>query len=81
MKYIYFQRIRLLKNKIAAELRVNFIFVDKKSLLFYESTMCTLSDAYNSMRILQLSDTHNQHVRLTELPEADVCCRFRLFAL
>ena len=25
---------------------INFIFVDKKSLLFYESTMCTLSDAY-----------------------------------
>lgn len=24
------------------------------------------------MRILQLSDTHNQHARLTELPEADV---------
>ena len=23
MKYIYFQRIRLLKNKIAAELRIN----------------------------------------------------------
>ena len=27
-------------------LTVNFILVDKKSLLFYESTMCTLSDAY-----------------------------------
>lgn len=24
------------------------------------------------MRILQLSDTHNQHARLAELPEADV---------
>ena len=31
MKYIYFQRIRLLKNKIAAELRLNFMVLQIKT--------------------------------------------------